>query len=283
MIDLGLNQHFQTRVAQLTAHARELVFALLALGTVACAHDMPREPKSLVDTSVQASRKGEAPSMIEVRVLVVSHAQAPRKIAGEKRSKEQALERARMIARMAKSGDRFAELVRTYSDRPGANEDFGLFRLRPGKSSAFGQAVLDAALELNPGQISDPVEGEEGYFVIERRDNPPLGPTRIGARHILVSYKGAERAMEGVTRSEAEARAIAEQVMLKAREGEKWETLAVEFTDEPGSKETGGDLGHFGRGQMVPAFEKAAFGLEIGATSDVVQTPFGFHVIQRYD
>jgi parvulin-like peptidyl-prolyl isomerase len=265
------------------ASARVLLASACAFGAIACVHEVAREPKSLVDVASEKAAKAEAPTMIEVRVLVVAHAQAPRKIKSESRTKDQALERARMIARMAKSGDRFAELVRTYSDRPGANEDFGLFRLRPGKSSAFGQPVLDAALGLRPGQISDPVEGDEGYFVIERREDPPLGPTRVGARHILISYKGAERAMDGVTRSETEARTLAEEILVKARAGEKWEALAAEFTDEPGSKETAGDLGHFGRGQMVPAFEKAAFELAIGAVSDVVQTPFGFHVIQRYD
>jgi parvulin-like peptidyl-prolyl isomerase len=62
-----------------------------------------------------------------------------------------------------------------------------------------------------------------------------------------------------------------------------WNAIAAKYTDEPGSKETGGDLGKFGRGQMVKAFELAAFALPVGQISDVVQSPFGFHIIQRYE
>jgi peptidyl-prolyl cis-trans isomerase SurA len=224
-----------------------------------------------------------APELVEVRVLVVAFEGAQGARPDVKRTKEQALERAQMLERMAKSGDKLAELVRKYSDRPGANEDFGLFRLRPAQPGAFGKEVAQAALALTPGSISDPVDTPQGYFVIERRNDPPVGPARVSARHILISYQGAEHAMAGVTRTEQEARALAEQIAKSAKEpGADWSALA-QNTDEPGSKETGGDLGAFQRGQMVPAFERTAFALSVGQVSEVVQTPFGFHIIQRYE
>ena len=59
--------------------------------------------------------------------------------------------------------------------------------------------------------------------------------------------------------------------------------LAKENSKDPGSKETGGDLGYFGRGQMVPEFEKAAFELEKGKVSAPVKSSFGLHMIKVED
>lgn len=112
--------------------------------------------------------------------------------------------------------------------------------------------------------------------------NPPkAAPKQIGARHVLVQWMGADRAGPQVLRTREQALAIATDVQRRAKAGEDLGRLAVEYSDEPNAAARGGSLGRFGHGQMVPAFEAAAFKLEVGEISDVVETPFGFHVIQR--
>jgi parvulin-like peptidyl-prolyl isomerase len=77
------------------------------------------------------------------------------------------------------------------------------------------------------------------------------------------------------------SRQKAEDILKRVRAGEDFDKLAKENSDEPGAKESGGDLGWFGRGRMVKPFEDAAFALKDNEISDIVESPFGFHIIQR--
>lgn len=106
-------------------------------------------------------------------------------------------------------------------------------------------------------------------------------PSEIEASHLLVMYRGSMRAPENITRSKEEAEQRARQALQRARGGEDFAALVREFSDEPGAGERGGSLGRFGRGAMVGPFENAAFALQVGALSDLVETPFGYHVIKR--
>ena len=72
----------------------------------------------------------------------------------------------------------------------------------------------------------------------------------------------------------------AQTLLAEIKAGADFSSKAQEHSQCP-SKARGGDLGHFGRGQMVPEFEKAAFALQVGELSEPVQTQFGFHLIKR--
>ena len=97
---------------------------------------------------------------------------------------------------------------------------------------------------------------------------------RVRARHILVRV-GPNASKED--KSTAMNRAKDVQRQLK---GGDFAELAKKYSEDPGSRERGGDLGYFSRGDMVPAFDKAAFALNVGQTSDVVTTDFGHHLIR---
>jgi peptidyl-prolyl cis-trans isomerase SurA len=73
---------------------------------------------------------------------------------------------------------------------------------------------------------------------------------------------------------------LADSLYIAITKGADFAALAKRFSDDPGSREQGGELGYFRRGQMVPAFDRVAFALKPGRTAPPVQTPFGFHVIQ---
>jgi len=75
---------------------------------------------------------------------------------------------------------------------------------------------------------------------------------------------------------------MAENLMIRAQDGETFEDLAREYSDDP-SSEKGGDLGWFGRGRMVPEFDKAVFKAENGEIVGPIMTQFGYHVIKRID
>jgi foldase protein PrsA len=70
-----------------------------------------------------------------------------------------------------------------------------------------------------------------------------------------------------------------QEILDRLAKGEDFADLASEFSVDPGSKDQGGDLGWFPRGMMVPAFEEAAFAMEAGETSGLVESPFGYHII----
>jgi foldase protein PrsA len=126
------------------------------------------------------------------------------------------------------------------------------------RSALREQLVLDKALAkdvtITPAQINDYFKKNHASF-----DKPE----QVSARHILVP-----------------SLALANQIEADLKSGQQFADLAKKYSTDPGSKDKGGDLGQFRRGQMVPAFDKYAFSAPIGAISPPIKSPFGYHIIQ---
>lgn len=103
-------------------------------------------------------------------------------------------------------------------------------------------------------------------------------PEMVRASHILISTRDAQQ-KELTPEQKAEKKTKIDDLLKRARAGEDFAKLAKENTDDPGSKETGGEY-TFPRGRMVPEFEAAAFSLAPGQVSDVVTTQYGYHIIK---
>jgi peptidyl-prolyl cis-trans isomerase C len=128
------------------------------------------------------------------------------------------------------------------------------------------EAEIAAKIAVKPEQVTD--------FYAKNPDQFKEGES-VRASHILIAVpKGADAA------AKAQARAKAEGVLKDVKAGKDFAALAKEHSADPGSAAQGGDLGFFQQGQMVGAFNDAAFSLAPGAISDVVETDFGLHIIK---
>ena len=125
------------------------------------------------------------------------------------------------------------------------------------------EAKLRAAVTISPADLQS---------AFAARAEELSTPEQVRARHILVKVDD--------NRDADAARARIAAIRARLARGESFEKLAAEHSEDPGSKSRGGDLGFFGRGAMVPAFEEAAFGGEPGQLVGPVETSFGLHLIQ---
>ncbi|MDX2472131.1 MAG: peptidylprolyl isomerase [Candidatus Krumholzibacteria bacterium] len=240
------------------------------------------DPQAAGDTQVQAQPEtsttptpapDQGPQELAGAHILIMYQGSERAPATITRTKEEALALAQEVARKAKDGGDFTALAKEYSDGPSGPQggDLGVWvqgRMVP----EFDTAIL--GMEI--GGVSDPVETAFGYHVITRKK-----VDKVSARHILVMHNDSMRKPAEISRTKEEAMARVEEVKQKLDAGQGFEDLAREYSDGPSSTK-GGDLGSFGRGQMHAAFETAAFDLEVGGVSDAVETPFGYHLIQRY-
>jgi len=118
-----------------------------------------------------------------------------------------------------------------------------------------------------------PTETEIRKFFDEQKSQVGERPATVTFRQVVVAAQPSDLAKKA-------ARAEADSILTKLREGEDFAALAKHYSDDPGTKEKGGDLGWFRRGQMVQAFEDAAYAMVPGEISGIVESPFGYHIIK---
>lgn len=133
---------------------------------------------------------------------------------------------------------------------------------------AYVELTLDALINDPSIEVSE----EDVIAGYEREKAASLGDEQRDSRHILLQITDERSAEEAVTELKA----------LRARieAGESFSDLAREYSEDPGSKAAGGDLGPVSKGLFAPEFEQALWALEVGELSDPVQTDFGVHLIQ---
>lgn len=132
---------------------------------------------------------------------------------------------------------------------------------------AYPAASFASAVQVTPQAVTD--------FYTEQKDGRFTVKARAHARHILFSL-----AATATTEEKTQVRATATGVLTRARAGEDFPTLAKTYSQDTATAADGGDLGFFERGRMVPTFEEAVFNLTAGGISDLVETPFGLHIIK---
>lgn len=130
----------------------------------------------------------------------------------------------------------------------------------------FDDAAADTRIQVSDAEIAAYYEANKQKYEL---------PEARRARHILISASQDAPAAE-VDAAERKARGLLAQI----RGGADLAALAAQFSDDPGSKTRGGDLGFFPRGQMVAQFDEAVFSMAPGQVSDLIRTEFGFHIIR---
>jgi peptidyl-prolyl cis-trans isomerase C len=144
------------------------------------------------------------------------------------------------------------------------------------KKGMVYQKIVDAQWE---GKINITEEDAKKHY----DENPTQFVTKeqVRASHILIKPK-TDTAGADPNQEKAKAKTKAEDLLKQIKEGADFAELAKANSDCP-SAAKGGDLNFFGKGQMVPPFEKAAFAMETGKISDIVETRFGYHIIKVTD
>lgn len=176
------------------------------------------------------------------------------------------------LLKRIKAGESFEKLAKEYSkDEYSAKNGGDIYYITSGM---IVPEFEDAAYKIEPGQVyPEVVTTRFGYHLIKVTESRNRIP-QIRASHILIGYldpNGNQDTAYAVARMDT--------VLNRLKAGENFSDLARMYSDDPGSKASGGDLGFFERRMMVPEFDEAAFNLKVGEMSPIVKTGYGLHLI----
>ncbi len=157
-----------------------------------------------------------------------------------------------------------------------AREGLTMTEFRQMLSKQYARTLVIQQYMNRRRQSSDPPTVTEE----EIRDYFESHKAQLGDKPATISFRQIVLAPKPADSARAAALQKASMILGELRKGADFATLAKRYSDDPGTKEQGGDLGWFKRGQMLPAFENAAFSLPPGAVSGVVETTYGFHIIK---
>lgn len=184
------------------------------------------------------------------------------------------------------SGGDFAAMVKEYSDDQNTKETGGDLGWLTEKEAP---QIIANVKDLKAGQITnDLVKEEQGYSIYKLDDkrikknsfDENETEKEIKASHLLLCYKDIEGCTNDLSKDEAYAKI--KEIKTKATP-QNFASLVKEYSTEPGAAERNGDLGWFGKGDMVKPFEDAVFEQVKGSISYVVETQFGYHLIYKQD
>ena len=183
-------------------------------------------------------------------------------------------ERGQKILDELRKGADFAQLSASYSDAPNALDGGSLGWRNAAQIPAL---FLGGLRNMKPGEVSDLIKSPNGFHILmlndKRGKDTATVITQTRARHILIKPSEITSESDAINR------------MTQIRErieqgGEKFENLARQFSEDPGSASKGGELGWVNPGDTVPEFERAMNALQPGELSPIIQSPFGWHLIQ---
>lgn len=183
------------------------------------------------------------------------------------------------VMERALDGEDFAELAKEFSIDKTTKDNGGYVGFVTAEDQEFDGLVERIESDgLRRGVINGLYEGTSKMHIVKYISKGK--DVEVEASHILICYEGATNCTE--TRTKEEAETLAQEVRDQVKQS-NFADLAKQYSDEPNAETTAGELGFFGKGKMVKAFEDAVYALRDNRISQVVETEFGYHIIYRTD